>query len=196
MRVHTPKLSESEQAFLLRLARESIVVAAVSGKDPDVCEQDITPAVRALRCCFVTLTKTGVLRGCIGNLSPKDPLFQAVIENARGAAFRDSRFEPVGAGEVGELQIEITVLEKPKAVTSHDPEELMRQLRPGIDGVILRNEGQTATFLPQVWEKIPKPEEFLKALSQKAGLAEDAWCDPETRLMTYQVESFATAQAG
>jgi AmmeMemoRadiSam system protein A len=196
VRAHTQKLSESERALLLGLARESIVVAGQTAKDPNVHEQDLTQAVRALRACFVTLTKSNALRGCIGNLSPKLPLFQAVKENARGAAFRDSRFPPVTPDEVRQLDIEISVLEKPKALVFHSPDELMHQLRPRIDGVILRHEGQMVTFLPQVWEKLPKPEEFLKALSQKAGLADDAWCDPETHLMTYEVESFATAHPG
>lgn len=196
MRVHPPKLSEADQAFLLGLARDSIVASAESRAAPHLRDEDLTPAVRALRACFVTLTTCNALRGCIGNLVPKDPLFQAVMENARGAAFRDSRFDPIGAGEVGELEIEITVLKRPNPITFPTPDELKRHLKPGIDGVILRNEGRTATFLPQVWEKIPQPDEFLKALSQKAGLAEDAWCDPATRLMTYQVESFATPHAG
>jgi AmmeMemoRadiSam system protein A len=196
VRAQTQKLSESERALLLGLARESIAVSAQTGKDPNVHEQDLTPGVRALRACFVTLTQSSALRGCIGNLSPKLPLFQAVMENACGAAFRDRRFPPVKPDEVGKLEIEISVLEKPKALVFHSPDELMHQLRPRIDGVILRHEGQSVTFLPQVWEKLPKPEEFLKALSQKAGLADDAWCDPETHLMTYEVESFATAHPG
>jgi AmmeMemoRadiSam system protein A len=195
MSICPPTLSQPERTFLLELARQSIALSAQTGEAPTTREQDITPALRATRACFVTLTKHNALRGCIGNLLPQEPLFQSVIANAQGAAFRDSRFPPVVPGELSELEIEISVLGEPKAMEAHNPEELVRLLKPGIDGVILRSDGRTVTFLPQVWDTITKPEDFLWALSRKAGLAGDTWCDPETHLMTYQVESFATAHA-
>ena len=185
-----PSLSEAERSFLLRLARETISSGTVSTAHMEPNEAEITPALRERRACFVTLHQHGTLRGCIGNLTPKEPLFRAVMENAYGAAFRDLRFAPVAPDEVSTLAIEISVLSEPQPLDSTNPEKRLEDLRPGIDGVVLSGEGRTATFLPQVWEKIPKPTDFLAALSRKAGLGPEGWRAPDTHLKTYQVECF------
>lgn len=186
-----PNLSEAERACLLKLAREVIARGTVSSAAVEPEEARLTSALRAHRACFVTLHQHGVLRGCIGNLTPKEPLFRAVMENAYGAAFRDMRFAPVAANEVGELNIEISVLSEPRPLEAKLPDDVLRALRPGVDGVVLSAEGRTATFLPQVWEKLPQPADFLAALSRKAGLEPDGWRTADACLLTYQVESFA-----
>ena len=187
------RLNSDEQHQLLSLARAAITAQARGAADPQVEEASLSPALRETRGCFVTLTHRGELRGCIGNLSPRGPLFQAVMENARGAAFRDSRFLPVSEAEVPELRIEVSVLSEPEPLVFHSEADLLRKLRPNVDGVVLRLDGRTATFLPQVWRKFPEPEHFLNVLAQKAGLSADSWRSPDAVMLTYQTESFAAA---
>jgi AmmeMemoRadiSam system protein A len=134
--------------------------------------------------------KHGELRGCVGNLLPREPLYLAVMHNACGAAFRDNRFAPVGAEEIQDLHIEISILGEPVKMTFRSPEDLLGQLRPGVDGVILKVRGRTATFLPQVWEKVSGPVEFMEALAHKAMLPGSAWRDPAAVVLTYPVEHF------
>jgi AmmeMemoRadiSam system protein A len=188
-----PNLTPAEQATLVELARRAIRDSNATGQTPAVDEATLTPALRAPRGCFVTLTRRGKLRGCIGNLLPHEPLFQSVMHNACGAAFRDSRFPPVSGDELPELEVEISVLSKPLPLDYSEPGELLHRLCPGVDGVVLNVGGRTATFLPQVWEKIPDPAEFLDQLARKAGLPADAWRDPTATVLTYQAESFEDA---
>lgn len=189
---HYP-LPTAEREFLLNLARESIRAEATGQPEPAVNEASLPSSLRVPRGCFVTLSQQDELRGCIGNIHPREPLFRAVMENARGAAFRDSRFAPVGEGEVAGLEIEISVLSTPAPVEFTSPESLLSKLRPGVDGVVLQIEGRTVTFLPQVWRKFPEPERFMDLLAEKARVPADAWRDPEAVVLTYQVESFATS---
>jgi AmmeMemoRadiSam system protein A len=189
-------LNPAEREFLLHLARRSIVEFAASGRTPELDASQIPPAVRSPRGCFVTLTTRGELRGCIGNILPREPLYRAVMNNACGAAFRDTRFEPVSPAEIPGLEIEISVLTEPQPVEAASPEELLRTLRPGVDGVVLRTGGRTATFLPQVWEKIPGAENFMDALAGKAMLPASAWREPGAVILVYQVEAFEEPKAG
>ena len=188
---HATTLSAADRHYLLGLARRTLREHNPSGQPPPVNEAVLSPALREPKACFVTLTRHGELRGCIGNLEPREPLFRAVMNNACGAAFRDTRFAPVAREEIPALEIEISVLTPPTPLAYDASAELMRQLRPGVDGVVLKVAGRTATFLPQVWEKIPEPSQFLGALAQKALLPASAWCDPGAMIFTYQVESFA-----
>ena len=185
-----PTLSEGERELLLRLARETILRGTVSSAHVRPNAGELAPALHNPRACFVTLHQHGALRGCIGTLTPREPLFRAVMENAYGAAFKDMRFAPVAADEASTLEIEISVLSEPHPLEANRPEEWLEKLRPGMDGAILSGGGRTATFLQQVWEKLPAPADFLAALSRKAGLDPDGWREPGARLMTYEVESF------
>jgi len=189
-----PAFTESERTFLLKLARAAIQEHFSSGRTPVPEESAVAPALRVAAGCFVTLTRDGKLRGCIGNISPREPLFQVVMKNACGAAFRDTRFAPVGLAELAALAIEISVLSGTERLSFDSPEELLQRLRPGVDGVVLKMEGRTATFLPQVWEKYPDAVRFLDALAHKAMLPAAAWRDPGMVVLTYQVESFAKPQ--
>jgi len=179
-----------EQSLLLALARTAIEAQAAGMPDPAVESASLPPALRELRGCFVTLTRKGELRGCIGNIYPHEPLYRAVMENARGAAFRDTRFAPVAEWELPELEMEISVLTEPERLEFNTPEELLHKLRPNVDGVVVKFDWRSATFLPQVWRKFPDPVRFLDLLAQKAQLPAGAWRDPNTVVLTYQVESF------
>jgi AmmeMemoRadiSam system protein B/AmmeMemoRadiSam system protein A len=122
---------------------------------------------------FVTLTMGGRLRGCIGSLAAARPLGEDVAQNALGAAFRDPRFPPLSAAEWPHCRVEVSLLSAPKPVRFADEADLLAQLVPGEDGVILECDGKRATFLPQVWEGLPDKKAFLGELARKAGLAAD-----------------------
>jgi len=190
-----PAYDPEQRALLLELARETLREVAERGRLPRVDADYLPPGLDEPRACFVTLTRRGALRGCIGNLEPRLPLYRAVMENARAAATRDTRFPPVEPDEVPELTIEISVLSPPRRLDADTPEARLAALRPGRDGVILRAGRCTATYLPQVWEKLPEPRRFLDSLARKAGLPAGAWRDPATELSVYTVESFAEEPA-
>lgn len=183
-------LTAVERALLLGFARRAIMEFMRTGSTPAIEEADLTPALCEPRGCFVTLTQRGKLRGCIGNIAAREPLFRATINNAVGSAFRDTRFPSVKGDDIPDLEIEISVLTEPMPLEFGSPAELLPQLHPGVDGVVLRLEGRTATFLPQVWEKIPEPAEFMDQLTLKAGLPRSAWRSGDAVVLTYQVESF------
>jgi len=189
-------LDPDARGLLLGLARESLRRSAAGAELPRPEGCGLPPPLRSPRGCFVTLTRLGVLRGCIGNLDPRWPLWQAVIENTRAAALRDARFPAVTASEVDDLQIEISLLTVPVLLPHDTPEALLRALRPGVDGVLLACGGRRATFLPQVWDTLPDPERFLGQLALKAGLAPEDWRRPEAVVHTYQAEHFAEPEAG
>lgn len=183
-------IPSTEQALLLALARES-VRRAITGTAPlEVEGCRVPPVLQEPRACFVTLTRRGDLRGCIGTLEARRPLWQAVVGNARAAATRDGRFAPVSPTELPDLEIEVSVLTPLEPVDFRSPEELLARLVPGRDGVCLEIGPRRATFLPQVWEKLPDKERFLEQLALKAGAPRDAWRQPGTHVFTYRVEHF------
>jgi AmmeMemoRadiSam system protein A len=184
-------LTATDRAQLLELARRAIAAFITTGHAPSVDSDSLGERLRQPGACFVTLTKQGTLRGCIGNVTARDPLWQSVMHNAIGAAFRDTRFATLDGSELPDLHIEISVLSAPHAVNAHSPEELLTRLRPSVDGILLKAGGRAATYLPQVWEKLPDAESFLESLTHKAGLPSGAWRDPDASVLTYQVEAFA-----
>lgn len=197
--VSTPEnqgLTADERRLLLRLARAALTSAVQGESPPTVSPETLPPALRELRACFVTLTNQGALRGCIGQVRPHDPLYEAVIRQAGNAGLRDPRFEAVTPDELADLSIEVSVLTEPQPLAFASPEELLATLRPHRDGVWLQIGARTATFLPQVWEQVPRPEEFLSRLSQKAGCQPAAWRGAEVRVSIYQSESFYENPAG
>jgi len=185
--------SVAERRQLLALARRSVEEAVLHGRLPPVNEGEMPARLCEPRACFVTLKKAGRLRGCIGQLKADAPLYRAVMFNARSAALYDSRFPPVARGELPALGCEVSVLTEPQPLPFAHPRELLEKLRPGVDGVVLQARGRSATFLPQVWEQLPEPVEFLSRLALKAGLEADDWRLPGTAVMTYQVEAFSDA---
>jgi AmmeMemoRadiSam system protein A len=151
---------------------------------------DYAPALQASRAAFVTLHQHGQLRGCIGHLEAVQPLVQDVAENAFAAAFRDPRFPPVGASELDALHIEISVLTPPQPMQFSSEADLLAQIEPGRDGLILVEGRARGTFLPSVWASLPQPEAFLRHLKLKAGLPQGHW-SPEIRISRYRTESFS-----
>ena len=181
-------LGPDERRSLLGIARRTLREAAATGRLPEAPRS--VAGLSEPRGCFVTLTERGRLRGCIGNLTANGPLYQAVAEDARSAALSDPRFSPVSEREVDGLKIEISVLSEPKQLWFSSADDLLRKLKPGVDGVILRIGDRGATYLPQVWEQIPDKESFLNSLAEKAGCNPSDWRLPGTTVFLYEVESF------
>ncbi len=183
-------LTLTERQTLLGIARAAVEHAAQGKTSPAVQLAGLPPALQADGASFVTLTRHGDLRGCIGALQAYQPLAVDVQEHAVAAATQDFRFMPVQPGELAEITIEISRLTTPVPLVYTDPQDLIRKLRPRVDGVILQDGARRATFLPQVWEQIPQPERFLEHLCQKMGVHSQAWRSKHLDVHIYQVEEF------
>src|SRR4030042_914912 len=183
-------LTDNDRKFLLKLARESIENYVNNRPLPNFDKKALSQVLREDGASFVTLTYKGYLRGCVGALDPYQCLTEDVREHAIAAAFEDYRFPPVRAAEVGDIKIEISYLTRPEVMKYNNPIDLLEILRPNIDGVIIRDGMRRATFLPQVWVKIPDPEEFLGQLCMKMGSPPDLWRRKKIDVLTYQVEEF------
>jgi AmmeMemoRadiSam system protein A len=191
----TAAYSAQERAQLLESARRELETSA-GGAPGNEAEEASSPMpdnakFSLKKGCFVTLTCKGRLRGCIGSIMPREPLWSAVVHHTRNAALRDPRFPPVRREEVDGLTIEISVLTVPEPVAFDFPEELLGKLRPHRDGVVLRMGAREATYLPQVWERLPEKAAFLNSLAEKAGASPADWRKPGAEVRVYQVESFS-----
>jgi hypothetical protein len=164
----------AERAALLALAAESIA-AGLRGARFEVQLHEHPERLRETRASFVTINRHGRLRGCIGTLEARRALVMEVVAMAHAAAFSDPRFPPLGAEEFAEIDIHISVLSPREPMQFADEMQLLAQLRPGIDGLLLEAGQRRGTFLPSVWEQLPEPAEFLRRLKIKAGLAESYW---------------------
>jgi AmmeMemoRadiSam system protein A len=184
------RLTEDERSQLLKLAREALTCGVNGQVTPDIDLKELPARLRVPGASFVTLTRKGNLRGCIGTLEARRPLAEDVCEHAVAAAMQDYRFAPVHPDELPEIQIEISRLTTPVRIDYSCVEELIMQLRPGVDGVVLMDGVRRATFLPQVWEKIPEPERFLDHLCWKMGAPPDLWRSKKLDVLVYQVEEF------
>jgi len=171
-------------ATLIAIARDALARA----DDPGPRSWN-EPWLRETGASFGTLKLDGELRGCIGTIDPRRPLGDDVAHNARAAAYQDPRFPPVTPAERARLEIEVSVLSPREPMAVATEAEAAAQLRPGIDGVYLEYEYLRSTFLPQVWESLPDPREFLSELRRKAGLPGHFW-NPGIRLSRYTVEKF------
>ncbi len=181
------QLAPEDRRALLDLARRAITAAANRQPIPHVEPDDLPPALSEPAACFVTITnrETGDLRGCTGVLYPRLPLAEEVSRSAWQTACRDPRFPPVTPVEVPGLAIEISILTPPQPLYPPTPNDLPAMLQPGIHGVTLRRGYHRATFLPQVWSRVPDPVEFLDRLCIKMGLPPDAWRDPGFEVEVY-----------
>jgi len=180
-------LHDTHKAQLLKLAAASIKYGLEHH-----CPLPINPAeypveLQQERACFVTLTIKTQLRGCIGTLEAYRPLVNDVVENAYAAAFRDPRFGAVSTAEYQQLHYHISVLNPPAPMQFNSEDDLLAQLRPGIDGLILEDLGRRGTFLPSVWESLPTPADFLRHLKIKAGLVATHWSS-SLKVQRYTVE--------
>ena len=184
------RLTEEEGKYLLSVARKTID-QALSGKEgTEKGGADLSPLFDEQRGTFVTLTIGGNLRGCIGHIIPREALIEGIRINAINAAFKDPRFRPLNNDEWKRVKIEISILTEPKPLSYSDGEDLLKKLRPGIDGVIIKKGYRQSTFLPQVWVQLPGKEEFLNHLCLKAGLDEDEWKKGRIEVSTYQAQAF------
>lgn len=183
-------LSSQERQFLLSLARQSLEAGVQGLPLPELDVPGLSPALRASGASFVTLTKKGQLRGCIGALEAYQSLAEDVREHAVAAALEDFRFSPVQPNELPHIAIEISRLTQPQPLAYASSDDLLLKLRPGIDGVLLRDGFRRATFLPQVWEKIPDPATFLSYLCEKMNAPANLWQRKQLEVLTYQVEEF------
>lgn len=180
-------ITDEMQATLLRLAREALRLTAEGRELPTIDLNNLPAPLREPGASFITLTKDEALRGCIGTLEAKLPLAEDVRQHTLAAALYDYRFPKVQPDEVDEIKIEVSILTEPKQLEYKDPEDLLQLLRPEIDGVILTDGVRRATFLPQVWKRIPSPTLFLSMLCEKASLAPDAWRKENLQVFVYQV---------
>ena len=179
-------ITNTDQNTLLQLAHDSIAHALSHGSEMVVDVNKFGSALREKRATFVTLDLYGELRGCIGTLEACRPLVQDVAHNAHAAAFCDPRFAPLTTAEFRDLEIKISILSPAEELKFNSEEELLAQLRPHEDGLILCEGGARGTFLPCVWDSLPQPSEFLAHLKLKAGLPPRYWSK------TIQVKRYTT----
>lgn len=185
------QLTKEQGATLVQLARTTLNHHLAGGAEPEPPEDPVFLGKRAV---FITLTEAGKLRGCIGSLLPVAPLWESVRDNAVNAAINDHRFAPLTARELERVALEVSVLTLPESLPHGGGRDLVGKLRPGVDGVILRKDGRSATFLPQVWEQLTTPELFLDHLCAKAGLPTKSWHGEDVLIETYQVMSFTEGE--
>lgn len=181
----SPTEDQTRGATLLTLARAAI--ASQFGHDH--AADDAAPWLREQGACFVTLTQHGALRGCIGTLQAHRPLRDDVRANAVAAALRDPRFAPLSAPELDRTEVEVSLLSPMQALAFDSEAEALARLRPGIDGVVFEYGSRRSTFLPQVWEQLPRVDDFMAQLKRKAGLPAGFWHD-EVRLQRYSVSKW------
>ncbi|MGB0747710.1 MAG: AmmeMemoRadiSam system protein B, partial [Magnetospiraceae bacterium] len=171
----TRNLLATHGALLLKLAAASIRNGLLAGQPLSVVAADFHPDLQEKGACFVTLTKAGALRGCIGSPQGRRPLIEDLAENAYAAAFGDPRFPSVTSEELADLHLHLSVLSPAAPLAIASEADLLQQLRPGKDGLIIADGAQRALFLPSVWEQLPDSKTFLAHLKRKAGMAADHW---------------------
>jgi len=179
------RLSPDQGQLLVALARNAIA-RKLAQPAPALAQPDWLQQPGAV---FVTLTQQGELRGCIGSLEASRPLLEDLLANARAAAFNDPRFLPLSRAELASTRIEVSLLSPPEPMSFTSEADALAQLQPNIDGVLLEYGSRRATFLPQVWQQLPDPRQFINNLKRKAGLASSFWAD-DIRLSRYHVEKF------
>jgi AmmeMemoRadiSam system protein A len=191
----THDLNPEQGQWLVKLARQTLAeqfAQKIPPKDIEALNTALADACYQVTCgTFVTLTLNQQLRGCIGSLTSDEPIQTGVRRNAINAAFHDPRFTPLSAADFETVRIEVSILSKPQRLNYRDSDELVEKLRPGVDGVIVRKDHASATFLPQVWEQLPETSDFLSHLCSKAGLAANAWRQTRLEISTYQVQHFS-----
>lgn len=172
---------------MLDIVKRTLAYGLTHGKPPEVDLKSFPDALTRPGATFVTVEKSGRLRGCIGTLQAYRPLITDLVENAFRAGFKDPRFPPLTRDEMHLISWSISILSEPEVMLFRDEADLLSQLKPGIDGLILQDGSRRATFLPQVWEQLPDPKTFLAHLKRKAGLPPDHWSEALT-VQRYRVE--------
>ncbi len=183
-------LTNENRQILLEVAKKSIEHGLTKNQPLPVEPSDYPQELREVLATFVTLEIHNNLRGCIGILSAARPLISDVAYHAHAAAFSDPRFPALRREELANLDIHISILGKPEPMSFSSEEDLIQQLRPGVDGLILTDGWHKGTFLPSVWESLSQPDDFFRHLKQKAGLPPNHWSN------TIEVERYTTESIG
>ena len=183
------KLSIDDQQTCLQVAGESIKHGLQHGSAVKIVSDHYANDLQQNLASFVTLHKNGALRGCIGALEAYQPLINDIAEHAYSAAFQDPRFPALQQNEYDQLDVKISVLGKPEKMTFENEEDLLQQICPDVDGLILEFGYNRGTFLPSVWEQLPEKKEFLNHLKMKAGLSQQ-WWDIAVKISRYETFSF------
>ena len=183
------KLSKDDQQSCLQVARQSIKHGLEEARAIQVITSHYSSNLQQTFSSFVTLYKKGELRGCIGALQATQPLINDISEHAYAAAFQDPRFPALENHEYDQLDIKISVLGKSEKMKFINEEDLLQQIRPNIDGLILEHGYNRGTFLPSVWEQLPDKKDFLNHLKVKAGYTFD-WWDNAVKISRYETFSF------
>jgi len=188
---HTARLSDANRRTLVDLAREIVREASrIGGSQPPLTIKGVLPTtLMAQRATFVTLNINGQLRGCRGSILPTRSLVVDVAENAFQSAFGDPRFPPLSPAELDQLEFHVSILSTPRRIPAASEAELVAALAPDVEGLIIRDAGRQAIFLPSVWAQIPDPLSFVRQLKQKAGLPPDHW-SPDFQAYRFVTESF------
>ncbi|MCB1816455.1 MAG: AmmeMemoRadiSam system protein A [Gammaproteobacteria bacterium] len=186
-------LAPAQRATLMAVARRSIEHGLATGRPLPIVPSEYHRDLKAVRASFVTLQLRGQLRGCIGHLEAVQPLVVDVSENAFAAAFQDPRFNPLTAQEWPSVDIHLSLLTRPEPMHFQDEADLVRQIQPGVDGLILQDGPNRGTFLPSVWESLPQAADFLSHLKLKAGLPANHWSG-RVEVYRYRTESFGEAE--
>ncbi|MDT8281337.1 MAG: AmmeMemoRadiSam system protein A [Gammaproteobacteria bacterium] len=184
--IMTDRALENKGGILLRIARDSIAQALGVTHSTNKTLTQSNPWLQKKGACFITLTQSGQLRGCIGTLQAHRTLFDDVQANAKAAAFNDTRFQPLSVGEFNETQVEVSLLSTTQNMHFSSEQEALAQLQPDIDGIVFEYGSYRSTFLPQVWQQLPDSQQFMAHLKQKAGLPVNFWAD-EVKLSRYTV---------
>ncbi len=177
-----------EKSYLLEIAKEAIESKFNSNKIDKKLLLEKHPELKEEGAVFVTLTLNDNLRGCMGSIIPHRTLLDDLLNNAEASAFKDPRFLPLTKDELKDIEIEVSILTTPVELEYKNKEDLKEKIEPYKDGVILKSGRYQATYLPQVWEELPKFELFFKYLCQKAGLKDFDCLEKHPTILTYQVE--------
>ncbi len=188
-------LAPAQRATLRGVARRSIEQGLTTGQPLPVVPSEYHRDLKVVRASFVTLHRHGQLRGCIGHLEAVQPVVVDVAENAFAAAFRDPRFSPLTKAEWTDVDVHLSLLTPPEPMLFSDEADLLAQIRPGEDGLILQDGSNRGTFLPSVWESLPDPGDFLVQLKYKAGLAANHWSE-HIEVYRYHTESCGEGDLG
>jgi hypothetical protein len=177
---------------LLEVARRAVAHAVDTGRPLAIDPLRYPEPLQRRGASFVTLRRNGELRGCLGSLEPVRPLVVDAAANAFAAAARDPRFAPVAAWELDALRCQVSILGPPEPIDVASEDELLAQLRPDVDGLVIEEGPRRATFLPQVWAQLPDAREFVRQLKRKAGIPADHWSSA-MRVARYSVETVGDA---
>lgn len=180
-------LTNQQQQILLKIAKDSIAYGLEYGKALAVNAKDYPTELQVIRATFVTLEINHHLRGCVGMLEAMRPLIVDIAENAFLAAFNDYRFPPVSEDEYSFLDIHLSILSPAERLSFKSEEDLIHQLQPHVDGLILQEGALRGTFLPSVWDSLPEPQQFLQHLKLKTGLPRHYWSNT-LRVYRYHCE--------